>query len=141
MRKDTMIFGSEDDFTDSSPPYRHSRIEKVQDLVLYRYGSTGVQDVVLKAVEILGLVPAFPVKSLTTFANANGKGVFRDCVLLWPGTTVLEFADIVHPEIAKHYLGAETIGNRKVNMGHTQYGASRGAFPLNKQNVLYPHSD
>ncbi|KAF9140850.1 hypothetical protein BGX30_005878 [Mortierella sp. GBA39] len=91
-----------------------NRIEKVQDLVLYRYGSTGVQDVVLKAVEILGLVPAFPVKSLTTFANTNGKGVFRDCVLLWPGTTVLEFADIVHPEIAKHYLGAETIGNRKI---------------------------
>ncbi|KAF9375822.1 hypothetical protein CPB97_011203, partial [Podila verticillata] len=73
-----------------------------------------VQDVVLKAVEVLGLIPAFPVKSLTTFANANGKGVFRDCVLLWPGTTVLEFADIVHPEIAKHYLGAETIGNRKI---------------------------
>lgn len=86
----------------------------MQDLVLYRYGSTGVQDVVLKAVEVLGLIPAFPVKSLSTFANANGKGVFRDCVLLWPGTTVLEFADIVHPEIAKHYLGAETIGNRKV---------------------------
>lgn len=92
-----------------------SRIEKVQDLVLYRYGSTGVQDVVLKAVEVLGLVPAFPVKSLTTFANTNGKGVFRDCVLLWSGTTVIEFADIVHPEIAKHYLGAETIGNRKVS--------------------------
>ncbi|KAF9079695.1 hypothetical protein BGX29_007942 [Mortierella sp. GBA35] len=91
-----------------------NRIEKVQDLVLYRYGSTGVQDVVLKAVEVLGLVPAFPVKSLSTFANTNGKGVFRDCVLLWPGTTVLEFADIVHPEIAKHYLGAETIGNRKI---------------------------
>ncbi|KAF8930325.1 hypothetical protein BGZ47_000608 [Haplosporangium gracile] len=91
-----------------------NRIEKVQDLVLYRYGSTGVQDVILKAVEVLGLVPAFPVKSLTTFANTNGKGVFRDCVLIWPGTTVLEFADIVHPEIAKHYLGAETIGNRKI---------------------------
>lgn len=75
-----------------------------------------MQDVVLKAVEILGLIPAFPVKSLTTFANTNGKGVFRDCVLLWPGTTVLEFADIVHPEIAKHYLGAETIGNRKVSL-------------------------
>ncbi|KAG0244262.1 45.2 kDa GTP-binding protein [Mortierella sp. GBAus27b] len=91
-----------------------NRIEKVQDLVLYRYGSTGVQDVVLKAVEILGLVPAFPVKSLTTFANANGKGVFKDCVLLWPGTTVIEFAKIVHPEIAKHYIGAETVGYRKI---------------------------
>ncbi|KAF9580746.1 hypothetical protein BGW38_002479 [Lunasporangiospora selenospora] len=48
-----------------------SRIEKVQDLVLYRYGSTGVQDVVLKAVEVLGLVPTYPVKSLTTFGNAK----------------------------------------------------------------------
>ncbi|KAF9911618.1 hypothetical protein BX616_010539 [Lobosporangium transversale] len=95
-----------------------ARIEKVQDLVLYRYGSTGVQDVILKAVEILGLIPAFPVKSLSTFGNANGKGVFRDCVLLWPGTTVLEFAEIVHPEIAKHYLGAETVGNRMVSLSN-----------------------
>ncbi len=115
------------------PLYRNSRIEKVQDLVLYRYGSTGVQDVVLKAVEVLGLVPAFPVKSLTTFANTNGKGVFRDCVLLWPGTTVLEFADIVHPEIAKHYLGAETIGNRKVKMDYTRRCRSRtGKFSLDR---------
>lgn len=81
---------------------------------MYRYGSTGVQDVILKAVEILGLVPAFPVKSLTTFGNANGKGVFKDCVLLWPGTTVIEFARIVHPEVAKYYIGAETVGYRKV---------------------------
>ncbi|KAG0225605.1 hypothetical protein BGW42_004213 [Actinomortierella wolfii] len=91
-----------------------NRIEKVQDLVLYRYGSTGVQDVILKAVEVLGLIPAFPVKSVTTFANPNGKGVFRDCVMIWSGTTVLEFAEIVHPEIAKNYVGAETIGNRKI---------------------------
>ncbi|KAG0270603.1 hypothetical protein DFQ27_002594 [Actinomortierella ambigua] len=91
-----------------------NRIEKVQDLVLYRYGSTGVQDVILKAVEVLGLIPAFPVKSLTTFSNPNGKGVFRDCVMIWSGTTVLEFAEIVHPEIAKNYVGAETIGNRKI---------------------------
>ncbi|KAF9365332.1 hypothetical protein BGX34_010458 [Mortierella sp. NVP85] len=91
-----------------------NRVEKVQDLVLYRYGSTGVQEVILKAVEVLGLVPAFPVKSLTTYGNANGKGVFKDCVLLWPKTTVLEFARIVHPEIAKHYLGAETVGHRKI---------------------------
>ncbi|KAF9926665.1 hypothetical protein BGZ65_007194, partial [Modicella reniformis] len=91
-----------------------NRIEKVQDLVLYRYGSTGVQDVILKAVEVLGLVPAFPVKSLTTFGNANGKGVFKDCILLWPGTTVFEFARIVHESIAINYNGAETVGNRKI---------------------------
>lgn len=41
------------------------------DLVLYRYGSTGVQEVLEKAVEMLGVVPVFPVKNLTTFGSAR----------------------------------------------------------------------
>ncbi|KAI7882186.1 P-loop containing nucleoside triphosphate hydrolase protein [Lichtheimia hyalospora FSU 10163] len=92
------------------------RVEKVQDLVLYRYGSTGVQEVLEKAVEMLGVVPVFPVKNLTTFgsASSNKPGAFRDCVLIWPNTTVREFAKILHPEIDKYYLYAESAGGTRL---------------------------
>jgi len=94
-----------------------SRVEKVQDLVLYRYGSTGVHDVLRRAVEMLGVIPAYPVKSLANFSSGTGinkGGAFRDCILIWPGTTVREFAKIVHPEIDKYYLYAETVGGIKL---------------------------
>ncbi|KAH8556625.1 P-loop containing nucleoside triphosphate hydrolase protein [Umbelopsis sp. PMI_123] len=94
-----------------------ARIEKVQDLVLYRYGSTGVHEVLKRAVEMLGVIPAYPVKSITNFSSGTGinkGGAFRDCILIWPGTTVREFARIVHPELDKYYLYAETVGGIKL---------------------------
>ncbi|CAO3683222.1 unnamed protein product [Umbelopsis vinacea] len=94
-----------------------SRVEKVQDLVLYRYGTTGVHEVLKRAVEMLGVIPAYPVKSLASFSSGTGinkGGAFRDCILIWPGTTVREFAKIVHPEIDRYYLFAETVGGIKL---------------------------
>lgn len=94
-----------------------SRLEKVQDLVLFRYGSTGVQQCVKMAVESLGLIPMFPVKSIHNFtSSALGKsgGVFRDCFLIKPGTSVKQFAAMVHPDLEKHYHSAETVGGRQL---------------------------
>ncbi|ORY05528.1 P-loop containing nucleoside triphosphate hydrolase protein [Basidiobolus meristosporus CBS 931.73] len=91
-----------------------SRLEKIQDLVLFRYGSTGVEEVITRAVETLGVIPVYPVRNLSNFSNGQpGKqgGAFRDCIMVRPGTTVREFAKKVHPEIDKHYLYAETVGN------------------------------
>jgi ribosome-binding ATPase YchF (GTP1/OBG family) len=93
------------------------RLEKVQDLVLFRYGSTGVQECVKRAVESLGLIPMFPVKSIHNYtSSALGKsgGVFRDCFLIKPGTTVKQFAAMVHPDLEKHYHSAETVGGRQL---------------------------
>ncbi|KAK9693897.1 hypothetical protein K7432_013692 [Basidiobolus ranarum] len=69
--------------------------------------------VISRAVETLGVIPVYPVRNLSRFSNGQpGKqgGVFRDCILVRPGTTVREFAKKVHPEIDKHYLYAETVG-------------------------------
>ncbi|KAJ1842573.1 hypothetical protein LPJ73_005758, partial [Coemansia sp. RSA 2703] len=86
------------------------RLENIRDLVLFRYGSTGVQDVVGRAVEALRYVPVFPVKSLVNFGASSG-GAFRDCVLVRPGTTVREFARSLHSQaIDQGYAGAETVG-------------------------------
>ncbi|RFU29377.1 hypothetical protein B7463_g6949, partial [Scytalidium lignicola] len=72
-----------------------NRIENLKDMVLYRFGSTGVVQVLSRAAELLGLVPVFPVKNISTFSSGNSGGssaVFRDCVLVKKGTTVAEAA-------------------------------------------------
>lgn len=66
-----------------------SRIENLKDMVLYRFGSTGVVQVLSRAAELLGLVPVFPVRNINGFgAGPGSNAVFRDCVLVKRGTTV-----------------------------------------------------
>lgn len=80
-----------------------SRLENVKDLVLYRFGSTGVVQVLSRAAEVLGLVPIFPVRNIHTFASGTGtaNGVFKDCVLvkkLDPLPIHMEF-QVAHPNV------------------------------------------
>lgn len=69
-----------------------TRIENLKDMVLYRFGSTGVVQVLSRAAELLGLVPIFPVKNTHFGAGAGNNAVFRDCVLVKRGTTVRDCA-------------------------------------------------
>lgn len=90
----------------------NQRIENLKDMVLFRFGSTGVNQCLSRAAELLKLVPVFPVKSIHAFsagshsnnnndttstsssttAAAAAAAVFRDCVLVKKGTTVREAA-------------------------------------------------
>ena len=69
-----------------------TRIENLKDMVLYRFGSTGVVQVLSRAAALLGLVPVFPVRHIHSFGSgsAGENAVFRDCVLVRKGTTVKE---------------------------------------------------
>ena len=60
------------------------RIENLKDMVLYRFGSTGVVEVLSRAAKLLGLVPVFPVRNIHSFGSgaAGTTAVFRDCVLV-----------------------------------------------------------
>lgn len=71
-----------------------TRIENLKDLVLYRFGSTGVVQVLTRAASVLGLVPVFPVKNVHTLSSSGGTGsaVFRDCVLVKKNSTVGDVA-------------------------------------------------
>jgi ribosome-binding ATPase YchF (GTP1/OBG family) len=72
-----------------------TRIENLKDMVLYRFGSTGVVQVLSKAAQLLGLVPVFPVRNVSTFSSGSAdsaKAVFRDCVLVKKGSTVADAA-------------------------------------------------
>jgi len=84
------------------------RLENVKDLVLFRYGSTGVQNAIKASVDTKNFIPVYPVRNLNTFCCDGNGGVFRDCMLVPVGTTVREFAAKVHPDLDKHFLYAES---------------------------------
>lgn len=69
-----------------------NRIENIKDLVLYRFGSTGVVQLLQAAADVLGLIPVFPVRSIYNFTGSSGEYVFRDCVLVKKGTPVISVA-------------------------------------------------
>ncbi|EMC99324.1 hypothetical protein BAUCODRAFT_146288 [Baudoinia panamericana UAMH 10762] len=96
-----------------------TRIENLRDLVLFRFGSTGVNQVLSRAAEMLGLVPVFPVRNIATFGSGEaGTGaesraaVFRDCVLVRKGSTV---GDVYRKVMGDAPLAfVETVGGVRV---------------------------
>lgn len=93
-----------------------TRIENLRDLVLYRFGSTGVHQVLSRAAEVLGLVPVFPVRNIHTFsAGEREGGVFRDCVLVKKGSTVGDVYRKVMGDAPMAYV--ETVGGVRVGEG------------------------
>lgn len=70
-----------------------TRIENLKDMVLYRFGSTGVVQVLSRAADLLGLVPVFPVRNIHGIGSTSGgDAVFKDCILVKKGTTVKDCA-------------------------------------------------
>jgi len=61
-----------------------NRVENLKDMVLYRFGSIGVVEVLSRAAKLLGLVPVFLVRNIHSFGSgaAGQNAVFRDCVLV-----------------------------------------------------------
>eukprot|EP01089_Gocevia_fonbrunei_P001126 TRINITY_DN11063_c0_g1_i1.p1 TRINITY_DN11063_c0_g1~~TRINITY_DN11063_c0_g1_i1.p1 ORF type:complete len:359 (-),score=77.01 TRINITY_DN11063_c0_g1_i1:99-1175(-) len=91
------------------------KVEKIRDLVLFRYGSTGIQEAIKKAVEVKGYTPLYPVKNIKNFTSSErGRGVFRDCILIPPGTTVKESAALTHPDLGKYFAYAEGISGKRI---------------------------
>jgi ribosome-binding ATPase YchF (GTP1/OBG family) len=91
-----------------------NRIENLKDMVLYRFGSTGVVQVLTRAAELLGLVPVFPVRNTSTFSSgaSEAKVVFRDCVLVKKGLTVGDVAKKVMGDAPIAYI--EGVGGLRV---------------------------
>ncbi|PVU91596.1 hypothetical protein BB560_006113 [Smittium megazygosporum] len=47
-------------------------LERIRDLVLFRYFGTGTQEAIKKAVESLHMIPVYPVKNITNFTSDSG---------------------------------------------------------------------
>eukprot|EP00923_Selenidium_pygospionis_P006262 GHVN01010775.1.p2 GENE.GHVN01010775.1~~GHVN01010775.1.p2 ORF type:complete len:447 (-),score=89.01 GHVN01010775.1:2332-3561(-) len=103
----SMTFTSLKESTDDKLTHR---LDKIKDMVLYRYGSTGVQKAINAAVDLGSLIPVYPVKSFKTFGNDKaGSPAFPECLLVKKGTTVRQLAKILHDEIDRNYVGAEGV--------------------------------
>lgn len=96
-----------------------TRVENLKDMVLYRFGSTGVNQVLSQASKVLGLVPVFTVRNIATFGSGEaGTGggeksaVFRDCVLVKSGSTVGDVFRKVMGDAPMAYV--ETVGGVRV---------------------------
>mmetsp|Transcript_790 Transcript_790/g.994 ORF Transcript_790/g.994 Transcript_790/m.994 type:complete len:432 (-) Transcript_790:37-1332(-) len=91
-----------------------TRLEKIKDLVLYRYGSTGVQEAINAAVEHKKMIPVYWVRNLNTFQCDRSDGVFRDCTLVKEGTSVREVFNMIFPEQHNTLAFIEDISQRRV---------------------------
>jgi len=91
-----------------------NRIENLRDMVLFRFQSTGVVQVLAKAAELLGLVPIFPVRNVSNFTTgSDAKHVFKDCVLVKRNTTVGEVGRKVMGDAPIAYV--EGVGGTRVS--------------------------
>ncbi|RDA82652.1 hypothetical protein CP532_0122 [Ophiocordyceps camponoti-leonardi (nom. inval.)] len=107
-----------------------TRIENLKDMVLFRFGSTGVVQLLTRAADLLGLVPVFPVRNTTTFGSgaSDSRFVFRDCVLVNKGSTVADVARKVMGDAPIAYI--EGVGNLRV--------AENDAVAVGKNDVSFP---
>lgn len=79
-------------------------LEKIRRDVLDVYGSTGVQDVMDRAVfDLLSYIAIFPAGSKLSDSKGN---VLPDCFLLPGGSTALDFAYHLHTDIGEKFVKA-----------------------------------
>ncbi len=106
---------SEFEIIDKSKLNREQKaaLEFIQENVLEKYGSTGVQDCIDKAVfELLGYVAVFP-GGVNKLADKEGN-VLPDCFLMPPGSTALDFAYKIHEDLGKHFIKAVDVRTKKL---------------------------
>jgi len=89
----------------SLSPRQLSALEKVREL-LKKWGSTGVQELVDKAIkEVLGMIVVYPVDDETKLTDKKGN-VLPDAFLVPRGITAREFAYKIHTELGETFLYA-----------------------------------
>ncbi|MBC7218588.1 MAG: redox-regulated ATPase YchF [Hadesarchaea archaeon] len=87
-------------------------LEKISAL-LKKFGSTGVQQVVDKAVyELLKLIVVYPVDDEQKLTDKNGN-VLPDAFLVRQGTTVREFAYTIHTDLGESFLYAIDVRTKR----------------------------
>lgn len=72
-----------------------SSLKNIVDLILYRFGGTGVNDAINKAVQLANVIPVYIVKSIHNFGDGNDPGAFRDVIVVRNGVTFNEVAEMI----------------------------------------------
>lgn len=72
---------------------------------LKKSGSTGVQEVIEKAVDLLDLIVVFPVEDENKYSDKQGN-ILPDALLVPETTTPRELAYLIHTDIGKNFVAA-----------------------------------
>ena len=81
--------------------------------VLEKYGSTGVQDCIDKAVfDVLKYIAVFP-GGVNKLADKEGN-VLPDCFLMPPGSKAIDFAYKIHEDLGKHFIKAIDVRTKQM---------------------------
>ena len=88
-------------------------LKMVKDRVLRVYGGTGVQQALnFSLFNIAGLIAVFPVEDESKLTDHYGR-VLPDCYLIPKGTTVKDFAGMIHSELAETFIYAVDVRSRR----------------------------
>ncbi len=80
-------------------------LKLIEEKVLKKFGSTGVQECLNKAVfDVLNSIVVYPVADANKLTDTKGN-VLPDAFLVKKGTTLKEFAFMVHTDIGEKFIG------------------------------------
>ena len=83
-----------------------TQLEKLKDEILHKFGGTGVQNILNKAVfEYLGLITVYPVHDANSLTDTDGN-VLPDVFLVPNGTSAKEFAGYIHTDLMESFIHA-----------------------------------
>jgi len=94
-------------------------LELIRTNILDKYGSTGVQDSLNKAVfEFMKYLAVYPVENEHKFTDKKNN-ILPDAFLMPPNSTTLDLAQKVHTELAEKFIGAiDARTGKKVGSDH-----------------------
>jgi len=80
-------------------------LKYMEEKVLKKYGSTGIQDCLNKSVfDVLDHIVVYPVADINKLTDKK-KNVLPDAFLVKNGTTLKEFAFAIHTDIGEKFIG------------------------------------
>ena len=88
-------------------------LEYIKIHVLGKYGSTGIQQCIEEAVDMLDLIVVYPVEDETHLTDKEGR-VLPDAHLVPRGTTAKELAFRVHTDLGEHFIRAIDVRTHRV---------------------------
>jgi ribosome-binding ATPase YchF (GTP1/OBG family) len=94
-------------------------LEAIQEHILYKFGSTGVQEAINTAfIELLQMITVYPVEDCEHLSDHKGK-VLPDVYLVPYGTTARQLAYIIHTELGDSFIYAVDIrGKNRIGEDH-----------------------
>ncbi len=82
------------------------QLERIKSDILKKYGGSGVQNLLNNAVfEYLNMITVYPVHDANSLTDSDGN-VLPDVYLVPKGTTVKEFAGVIHTDLMESFIHA-----------------------------------